>query len=114
MVEVCACNKMLSPVVCTDGNKYNNECLANCAGQTNCLKVEITPPVVKPEPKPLAKPEPELIVAEPEPVPVAKPVTVAKPEPLPLSKPEIKPLTILPPEPEEEELSTDDFGIKVY
>ena len=43
-----ACDKLFDPVSCTDGKTYNNACLAECAGQTQCQSPCACPKIIDP------------------------------------------------------------------
>lgn len=36
--NVCACQPSIDPVTCSDGNSYLNQCIADCAGATDCTR----------------------------------------------------------------------------
>lgn len=35
------CPKVLAPVACDDGRTFDNPCLADCAGATNCVFIGV-------------------------------------------------------------------------
>ena len=39
----CICTKEFKPVICANGKKYSNNCVAGCAGQTNCVPFSDVP-----------------------------------------------------------------------
>jgi hypothetical protein len=39
----CICTKEFKPVICANGKKYSNNCVAGCAGQTNCIPFSDVP-----------------------------------------------------------------------
>ena len=39
----CICTKEFKPVICANGKKYSNNCVAGCADQTNCVPFSDVP-----------------------------------------------------------------------